>query len=95
MAVTYSQAEGVWVGLSNTFDGQHPCSLCTSVRRAAVPERTDESSSTRLPPTETIWVAVLPLESAWVATDGGQPVATRPEYYLSDRGAPPTPPPRV
>jgi hypothetical protein len=33
MVLYYSKAEGVGAGISKTFDGKHPCSLCTSIAK--------------------------------------------------------------
>jgi len=33
MLVKYSETEGLEVGISKTFDGQHPCSLCLSIAK--------------------------------------------------------------
>jgi hypothetical protein len=96
MAVTYSQADGIWRGLSKTFDGQHPCSLCKSVGRAANAERTaEESNPTRIAPADTLWAAVLPLEAEWITPTPGRTVALPSEHYPACWPAPLTPPPRV
>ena len=31
MVIDYSKAEGVEAGITKTFDGKHPCSLCFSI----------------------------------------------------------------
>src|ERR1700722_4190345 len=33
MLVKYSEADGVEVGISKTFDGKHPCDLCLSITK--------------------------------------------------------------
>ena len=33
MLVKYSEADGVEVGISKTFDGKHPCDLCLSIAK--------------------------------------------------------------
>ena len=39
MLVKYSQAEGVQVGISKTFDGKHPCDLCVSIAKNTQTEK--------------------------------------------------------
>jgi len=34
MVVSYSQDVGLQKGLSNTFDGKHPCGMCKKVQQA-------------------------------------------------------------
>ena len=44
MIVDYSSEKGVVAGISETFDGQHPCELCKSIAKA-------KSDDTKLPQT--------------------------------------------
>jgi hypothetical protein len=39
MIIEYSAADGVQVGLSKTFDGEHPCELCKSIAKNTGAER--------------------------------------------------------
>ncbi|HSZ76137.1 MAG TPA: hypothetical protein VK775_01925 [Chthoniobacterales bacterium] len=39
MLVKYSQAEGLKVGISKTFDGKHPCDLCVSIAKNTQTEK--------------------------------------------------------
>ena len=34
MLVKYSARSGFWVGLQETFDGEHPCPLCLALKKA-------------------------------------------------------------
>src|SRR4029077_15132794 len=45
MVVNYSKAEGVGAGISKTFDGEHPCSLCLSIAKN---KQTEKKQSTHL-----------------------------------------------
>jgi hypothetical protein len=45
MLVKYSEAEGVEVGISKTFDGKHPCDLCLSIAKK---KQTEKKQSTQL-----------------------------------------------
>jgi hypothetical protein len=42
MAITYAKQEPVDVALSKTFDGKHPCKLCTFVSEGKKSERKSE-----------------------------------------------------
>ncbi len=55
MAVTYSvQAGSISQGLSETFDGEHPCAMCRAVEKGSKSESKDDSA-----PTQTIKVLKL------------------------------------
>ena len=45
MIVEYSSEKGLTEGLSDTFDGEHPCDICGSIAKA----KKDESKSPELP----------------------------------------------
>lgn len=50
MAVSYSIREGsVTEGLSQTFDGKHPCPLCKAVKQAALESESQPSAPTPKP----------------------------------------------
>lgn len=41
MLWTYSQEDGSWLsGMKKTFDGEHPCTMCTSIKTGQENERT-------------------------------------------------------
>ena len=45
MAVSYSMKEGsITTGLSQTFDGEHPCALCCAVKKGTESEKKDPKS---------------------------------------------------
>jgi hypothetical protein len=39
MAIHYSQRNGIVVGLAQTFDGAHPCSMCRAIKAAKKQEQ--------------------------------------------------------
>jgi len=91
MLVKYSEAEGVEVGISKTFDGKHPCSLCLSIAKNKQTEKKQSSqfaaakiyliSQTRrwtLQPSRYFWCLKIPIAS-----------------LFSCDSSPPVPPPRV
>ena len=43
MLVKYSEAEGVEVGITKTFDGKHPCDLCLSIAKNKQTEKKQSS----------------------------------------------------
>lgn len=43
MLVKYSESEGVEVGITKTFDGKHPCSLCLSIAKNKQTEKNQSS----------------------------------------------------
>jgi len=43
MLVKYSESEGVEEGISKTFDGKHPCSLCLSIAKNKQAEKRQSS----------------------------------------------------
>lgn len=51
MAVTYSVEKGVVKGLSETFDGEHPCAMCKLVNEGVKSEQTPADGQT--PPAKT------------------------------------------
>jgi hypothetical protein len=45
MLVKYSETDGVKVGISKTFDGEHPCDLCLSIAKK---KQTEKKEGTQL-----------------------------------------------
>ena len=43
MLVNYSKTEGVELGISNTFDGKHPCNLCLTIAKNKQAEKKQAS----------------------------------------------------
>lgn len=45
MLWTYSQEDGSWLsGMKKTFDGEHPCTMCTSIKTGQESERTSPAA---------------------------------------------------
>jgi hypothetical protein len=91
MLVKYSQAEGVQVGISKTFDGKHPCDLCV---RIAKNTQTEEKQSSQLDAAKIYLVAhaqgwtLQPPRSSWR-------LRTTIVSLLGHDRSPPVPPPRA
>ena len=100
MLVDYSSEKGLVAGVKDTFDGQHPCDLCSSIQAAKQQESKSGEAPARaefnkfelknLFPTETL-IAKTPRSSAY----------TLPTFVAANslltrfRQSPETPPPRV
>ena len=91
MLVKYSQAEGVQVGISKTFDGKHPCDLCVSIAKNT---QTEEKQSSQLDAAKIYLVAhaqgwtLQPPRSSWR-------LRTTIVSLLGHDRSPPVPPPRA
>jgi len=91
MLVKYSETDGVKVGISKTFDGQHPCDLCLSIAKN---KQTEKKQSSQL---EAAKIYLVAQAQRWTL----QP----PRYFwrlaptisslVSCESKPPVPPPRV
>jgi hypothetical protein len=91
MLVKYSEADGVEVGISKTFDGNHPCDLCLSIAKKKQTEKKegaqlDAAKIYLLAPAER-W-ALRPPRSSWRLT------LTTPSLFGCE-SSPPVPPPRL
>jgi hypothetical protein len=91
MLVKYSEAEGVGVGISKTFDGKHPCDLCVSIAKNT---QTEKKQNSQLDAAKIYLVAhaprwtLQPPRCCWRLTTA---IAS-----LSGRNSgPPVPPPRA
>lgn len=61
MLVTYTQADGsLLAGVKKTFDGEHPCRMCSSIKEAKQKER----QSPAVPTIKKIEVCAAPLRCA-------------------------------
>jgi hypothetical protein len=91
MVVNYSKAEGVGAGISKTFDGKHPCSLCVSIAKH---KETEKKQNSQLASAKIYFIAYA------------QRCALQPPRYFwclkasialprSCDSSPPVPPPRV
>ena len=58
MLISYSQENSIRDAISMTFDGEHPCSLCKTIKQG----RTEEKQPERIAP-----VNKLPLAVVWQA----------------------------
>ena len=95
MIWTYSTQDGsVLAGAKKTFDGEHPCHLCTKITQVRQ-EQAGASTATVLPP-----VKLVCLEPA-TASLPASPLRKEPHTYFIRLGAlaprseaPPSPPPR-
>ena len=91
MLVKYSQAEGVQVGISKTFDGKHPCDLCVSIAKNT---QTEKKQGSQLDAAKIYLVAhaqgwtLQPPRSSWR-------LRTTIVSLLGHDSSPPVPPPRA
>jgi hypothetical protein len=91
MLFKYSQAEGVQVGISKTFDGKHPCDLCVSIAKNT---QTEKKQSSQLDAAKIDLVAhaqgwtLQPPRSSWRLRI---PIVS----LLGHDSSPPVPPPRA
>jgi hypothetical protein len=95
MALDYSARYGLADGLQRTFDGEHPCHLCTKITEVRK-EQTGTSSAILLPPIKL--VCLEPVTASLPAS----PLRKEPHTYFIRLGAlaprseaPPSPPPRT
>ena len=89
MLVKYSQAEGVQVGISKTFDGKHPCDLCVSIAKTRRLKRSKARSLTR---PRLTWSPSSGLDAA--ASGFLLALRTTIVSLLGHDQSPPVPPPR-
>jgi hypothetical protein len=87
------QSTGVVEAVSNTFDGQHPCSLCLAIQEGRASEKKSDQQATnstfKVEP-GLVWkcaLFVMEREREWIATSDTSPVSHRDE--------PPKPRPRA
>ena len=97
MAVTYSvRADSVFVGVSETFDGKHPCPLCVAVSEGREPAKEKNPGA---PETQDVKkhlalcvrsVAIVPPPPVLIP-----PTTPEHRFPTSRVCAPPVPPPRA
>jgi hypothetical protein len=95
MAVSYSLEKGVMTGLSETFDGEHPCPLCQAVEEGKKHQQ-EAPESERNESNPCKWVAIL--EPAWqfhLLELSQRPMTDAGVCVLSHNPLPELPPPRV
>ncbi|MES2705096.1 MAG: hypothetical protein V4726_00695 [Verrucomicrobiota bacterium] len=100
MLVSRTAEAGVAAAVKTTFDGEHPCSLCTAIKESEKP------ADPQSPLPENL-LAKLKLKDAVRSTDllippptaelrtTGSPAGQGPEFASLRRDAPPVPPPRL
>lgn len=93
MAVVYSiKAGSISEGLSQTFDGEHPCRMCCVVKKGTESEKKDPKQETAKQKIELFAQAsTVIVISAPVAR---QTFVTTTEVVIEHSIMPPTPPPR-
>ncbi len=95
MLVVYSQQDGLVRGVTKTFDGEHPCSLCTSITRATAEERTGQDGKQKIAPTESVWAAIVTANAFCPPAFQRQPLTVLSQPFSNLVHSPPTPPPRA
>jgi hypothetical protein len=95
MIVAYSRQDGLATGVTKTFDGQNPCSMCQSIARAKNDERDSQHNKQRTTPTESILIAVLPASDSPMRPSPRVWPSWRDESHERLVYPPPTPPPRA
>jgi hypothetical protein len=95
MLVTYAQVSGVAAAVEQTFDGEHPCSLCTQIEQGRKQEKQHGKESPRQSLAGELKF-VLPVRVT-VAAPAWQPVAWNTGAIRAEQrnSAPPTLPPRL
>lgn len=102
MLVNYTRAGGVVAGVKETFDGEHPCSLCkkaAEIRRGETEPGKDEKSPAQDLRLRHVWTEMMSSHGVALATPKCRilpdvPAGIR-EWKSDGRGAdaPPSPPP--
>ncbi len=101
MIVDYSAQEGVLEGARKTFDGKHPCSLCTAIVDGKKTEsEKDNAPFTKLGKIDLLANFFLPIEKkeliAPTPTDVTEVTGAAFSAHNGGRGeSPPVPPPRI
>lgn len=93
MAISYTLKTGsVCQGLSQTFDGAHPCKMCCMVKKGAESEKKDPKEQIAKQKLELFADKCLAFIIASPAHN--VPFAASNEVAVPTQQAPPTPPPR-
>ncbi|MFK7852068.1 MAG: hypothetical protein AB8D78_13920 [Akkermansiaceae bacterium] len=97
MIVEYSSERGFVDGLSDTFDGEHPCELCHSIQESKKRE-SQKPASHLLKKLEL--KELFPCEKGFRSQPRSQELSSQKFIYCSEanfhgRPSPETPPPRV
>lgn len=93
MFVGFSQEMSLGQAVAQTFDGQHPCSLCLAIRHA---RHSSEPSSPLVSQVELRLECDLPSEASVLILPLPTPPSVAWRFHLPSRNDdPPTPPPRA
>lgn len=101
MVKDYSAENGIWEGLKNTFDGEHPCSMCKKISEGKEAEqkqqqtpvsKTDQSHSAKWLGFESSNLVALP---NWNEGQIVQQHDTSISHFSEWDVAPSVPPPRL
>lgn len=101
MLVSRAPEMGVAAAVETTFDGDHPCSLCTAIRKTETPAENPtplpENVLAKLKLKDTVQSTdpVIPLLAVSEDQAVGAPAMQGPEFSRSRRDAPPVPPPQL
>ncbi len=95
MLVVYSQQDGLTRGVTRTFDGKNPCSLCKSISRATAEERASQHSKQKATPTESVWAAIVTENRFDPRVFQCQLLIVLPLFFNNLIHSPLTPPPRA
>lgn len=100
MIVDYSAQDGVLEGAKKTFDGKHPCSLCTAIVDGKKTEsEEDKAPLTKLGKFDLLAKVFLPIEKKeLIAPTPTEVIQVAGAAFLAHNGGrgetPPVPPPR-
>ena len=95
MVVSYSARDGFVAGVKNTFDGEHPCSLCKAVKKGQQQEEQKPASvQSRVQKIEALALSPRPLplvrEASLISFWQGMEISVEARMER-----PPVPPPRI
>jgi hypothetical protein len=93
MLVTYAQQASLAQAVSMTFDGKHPCRLCSLVKEGQAKEQEEGKKS--LKPDEQLQLGLPPVVSRLIPPPMPVLVALVATVPQGRNESPPTPPPRA
>lgn len=94
MLVKYSSTSGLWVGLQQTFDGDHPCPLCLAIRRAQQNRQAPDQLTSTAPEARLLATTPATPERDLGMDPTGESLLDPTFRVASHRDQPPVPPPR-
>ncbi|MFC7336926.1 hypothetical protein ACFQY0_07035 [Haloferula chungangensis] len=98
MLVQYSSSEGVSEGISKTFDGEHPCSLCLAIKEVKDQQSEKQPlqvASDKLSLKELALPTIITLRNPTSRPTVIPPFLDPIEHCGSRADSPPVPPPRL